>query len=279
MGLERSATESQIKKAYFKLALKCHPDKCPGDESAHTRFQALGMVHSVLSDPERRALYDETGEVADGEGEFNQANFDMWYEYYRNLFPKVTTSDIDKFKGEYQGSEEEKGDIIKAYVACKGDMAKVIDTVMLSGNDDAARFGTVIEEAIAAGDVKSYAAFKTSLSKLTRPGKKAKTSAKAEKEAKEAEELAALLKGNADRRNAGGGGGGQLTRGAQHFDSMIASLEGRYASGGAGKKAKGGRGKAAPEGPPDMDDAEFERIQARLMQGAKSGGGGGKKRR
>jgi DnaJ-class molecular chaperone len=55
-----------------------HPDKCPGDETAHARFQALGMVHSVLSDPEKRAVYDETGEVPGDESEFNEATYDMW---------------------------------------------------------------------------------------------------------------------------------------------------------------------------------------------------------
>lgn len=54
-----------------------HPDKCPGDPSAKARFQALSMAHSVLSDPERRALYDETGEVAEEDG-VNKSSEDTW---------------------------------------------------------------------------------------------------------------------------------------------------------------------------------------------------------
>lgn len=52
-----------------------HPDKCPGDEDAKGRFQALSLVHSVLSDPERRTLYDETGDVAE-EGQEGQTTED-----------------------------------------------------------------------------------------------------------------------------------------------------------------------------------------------------------
>lgn len=53
-----------------------HPDKCPGDAAAKGRFQALSVVHSVLSDPERRSLYDETGEVADEGDASDEAN--LW---------------------------------------------------------------------------------------------------------------------------------------------------------------------------------------------------------
>lgn len=56
-----------------------HPDKCPGDEAAKGRFQALSLVHSVLSDPERRSLYDDTGDV-DEEGQDDRSkDGDLWY--------------------------------------------------------------------------------------------------------------------------------------------------------------------------------------------------------
>jgi DnaJ domain len=61
-----------------QLHTQQHPDKCPGDEAAKARFQALSVIHSVLSDAERRALYDESGELQEEDAEFNQANFDMW---------------------------------------------------------------------------------------------------------------------------------------------------------------------------------------------------------
>ncbi|CAM9530789.1 unnamed protein product [Discosporangium mesarthrocarpum] len=78
LGVPKTATQSMIKKAYFRVALKCHPDKCPGDEAAHGRFQALSMAHSVLADPQQRELYDVTGEIA-GDGEaVGSESFDGW---------------------------------------------------------------------------------------------------------------------------------------------------------------------------------------------------------
>ena len=52
-----------VKKAYYKLSLKVHPDRVSADEleQATRKFQALGKIYEVLSDDERRAMYDEDG--------------------------------------------------------------------------------------------------------------------------------------------------------------------------------------------------------------------------
>lgn len=62
LGVERTASAEEIKKAYRKLARKYHPDINPGDKAAEERFKELSFAHDVLSDPEKRALYDEFGE-------------------------------------------------------------------------------------------------------------------------------------------------------------------------------------------------------------------------
>lgn len=54
LGVEKTATQAEIKKAYRLLALKLHPDKNPGDPEAGNKFQALSDVYSVLSDEEKR---------------------------------------------------------------------------------------------------------------------------------------------------------------------------------------------------------------------------------
>ena len=61
LGVERSATEDQIKKAYRKLALKYHPDHNPGDKSAESKFKDVGEAYEVLGDPQKRKQYDLLG--------------------------------------------------------------------------------------------------------------------------------------------------------------------------------------------------------------------------
>ncbi len=64
LGVERSATEEEIKKAYRKLAIKYHPDKNPGDKTAEEKFKELGEAYEVLSNPDQRAAYDQYGHAA-----------------------------------------------------------------------------------------------------------------------------------------------------------------------------------------------------------------------
>ncbi|KAG8533034.1 uncharacterized protein KY384_001817 [Bacidia gigantensis] len=61
LNVKTDATELEIKKAYRKLAITTHPDKNPGDETAHARFQAIGEAYQVLSNKELRARYDKLG--------------------------------------------------------------------------------------------------------------------------------------------------------------------------------------------------------------------------
>lgn len=61
LGVDKSASQEDIKKAYRKLALKYHPDKNPGNKQAEETFKKISEAKEVLSDPEKRAKYDQLG--------------------------------------------------------------------------------------------------------------------------------------------------------------------------------------------------------------------------
>ena len=71
LGVEKTATPSQLKKAFHKGALKFHPDKHRSDteegkERAETIFKEMAEAYAVLSDPEQRAVYDKYGQCSRG---------------------------------------------------------------------------------------------------------------------------------------------------------------------------------------------------------------------
>ncbi|GAB5032948.1 dnaj homolog subfamily c member 9-like [Nannochloropsis oceanica] len=271
LGVPADATVAVIRKAYFKMALTCHPDKCPDDPGANARFQALSIIHATLSDDDKRRSYDETGEVESEDVELKQSEQE-WYEYWRELFPTVTVDKIKKFQGEYQGSEEEKGDVLKAYKEGQGKMSWVIDNVMLATDQDEERFREMIEGAIAAKEVKRLKGFKADVLK------DAKRKKRAEKEAKEAEELLraihakrgvnALATMATDRRN-------QMSSFYDSLEEKYGKKGGNGGGGGENGRARIGKKRKAKkeeeEGgeEKDIDDEEFERIRASLGRNEK----------
>ncbi|KAF3000750.1 hypothetical protein E8E13_004353 [Curvularia kusanoi] len=82
LGVKPTATELEIKKAYRKLAIKLHPDKNPGDETAHAKFQEIGEAYQVLSDDQLRANYDKYGK----EGAVPQSGFEDPSEFFTMIF-------------------------------------------------------------------------------------------------------------------------------------------------------------------------------------------------
>ncbi|XP_016930235.2 dnaJ homolog subfamily B member 6 isoform X2 [Drosophila suzukii] len=88
LDVARSATDSEVKKAYRKLALKWHPDKNPDNlDEANKRFRELSEAYEVLSDEKKRRIYDEYGK--DGLGERGQSRSHARHHY--------NTHDFDDF--------------------------------------------------------------------------------------------------------------------------------------------------------------------------------------
>jgi len=64
LGVNREASDDEIKKAYRKLAVKYHPDKNPGNSEAEEKFKEISHAYEILSDPQKRTQYDQFGESA-----------------------------------------------------------------------------------------------------------------------------------------------------------------------------------------------------------------------
>ncbi|MGE4318120.1 MAG: molecular chaperone DnaJ [Deferribacterales bacterium] len=105
LGVAKTATEDEIKKAYRKLARKYHPDVNPGDKSAEDKFKEISEAYGVLSDAEKRKQYDSLGHDAFKSGghgyDFSGANFDD----IKNHFSGFNMNDIfgDMFGGGFGG--------------------------------------------------------------------------------------------------------------------------------------------------------------------------------
>ncbi|XP_047081253.1 chaperone protein dnaJ 6-like [Lolium rigidum] len=242
LGVERTATQQEIKKAYHKLALRLHPDKNPGDEEANEKFQQLQKVISILGDEEKRALYDETG-ITDDDALVGEAA-DNLQAYFRTVFKKVTEADIEDFEAKYRGSDSEKKDLKDLYTKFKGKMNRLFCSMICSEPKlDSHRFKDIIDQAIAEGELKSTKAYEKwakKISEIEPPTNPLERRVKKKKS--EESDLMLAITQRREQRKAG-------------FDSLLSSIMSKCDS-------KGSKTSKASSSEPTEE--EFERARQRL---------------
>lgn len=219
MGVPSTVDSNGINQAYRKLALKYHPDRANGDAK---KFQALSAVHSILSDPAKRKLYDDVGSL---DSEDMTDDFDTWYQYFRNLFPAISVTDIDNFVSKYRGSEDEKADVLELYERFDGDLFLMHNYIMGSDDDEAEqRICDLIDNAIKQNGItmkstykKIKAKFISNNSKRVAKRKKATSSSSSSSSSRKGDDLADLA--------------AQITRQQAGRSAGMASLFAKYGGG------------------------------------------------
>ena len=116
LGVQKGASAAEIKKAYRKMAVKYHPDKNPGDTEAEEMFKKAAEAYEVLSDPEKKAKYDQFGHQAFEGGGFGGGgmNMDDIFSQFGDIFGSAFGGGFSGFGG---GQRRVKGSNLRIRVS------------------------------------------------------------------------------------------------------------------------------------------------------------------
>ena len=193
LGVQKNATNTEIRKAYRRLVFLCHPDKNKTDPNASTKFANISRAYKILYNPESRKIYDETGEYdEENQGEINITDT---LTYFRKIY---SPKDIESFEKKYVGSKEEEEDLINFYNENGGDIKTILEWIPFSKNEDVERYIKIFEKLFKKKTLKKNKKFEDSKDKV----KLLKEDAEEAKEASEnLDKLTKQIMGKKRKRN------------------------------------------------------------------------------
>ena len=222
LGLDSKCNQQEIRKAYYKLALKYHPDRIPiscdenTKKTTEIKFKMISFAYEVLGNPGKREIYDRNPlAFSDGNSEISR---------FTELFTKITTQDIGDFKNYYIGSAEELEDIMSSYMKNFGDIVKITEDIFFGSVHEEDRYLEIIKRQIARDIVPDY------ISNGKSPDSQRKKAQRLKKAAKEAQEASEYAKKLGIFASNEGSNLSALIQNRQKskFDDMINNLESKY---------------------------------------------------
>ena len=233
LGVEKTASNAEIKKAYRRLVFLYHPDKNKTDPNAGAKFANITKAYKILSNPESRRIYDETGDY-DDEDE-GKINIQETLNYFRKIY---SPKDIESFEKKYINSKDEEEDLINFYKSNDGDIRKILEWIPFSKNEDVERYIKIYEKLFKKKTLNKNKKFEESKNRV----QLIKIDAEEAKEAeKEMDILTKAIVGKKRKRN---------------YNEYLDNLKERYA------KDEDDEG--------EIDDAEFEKIKSTLGKKSKT---------
>ena len=233
LGVEKTASNAEIKKAYRRLVFLYHPDKNKTDPNAGAKFANITKAYKILSNPESRRIYDETGDY-DDEDE-GKINIQETLNYFRKIY---SPKDIESFEKKYINSKDEEEDLINFYKSNDGDIRKILEWIPFSKNEDVERYIKIYEKLFKKKTLNKNKKFEESKKKV----QLIKIDVEEAKEAeKEMDILTKAIVGKKRKRN---------------YNEYLDNLKERYA------KDEDDEG--------EIDDAEFEKIKSTLGKKSKT---------